>query len=103
MWHTIAHDMIGLESLELTIQSGSMFPEWPRKDPPWCGKLRDVRGLKSFQLTVKEGQMAYSEESDEDMKGLMQTLRECMYQPRSVMSPTQGKELRPVEMEAPLN
>jgi hypothetical protein len=103
MWHTIAYDMAGLEDLELIIQSGSMFPEWPRNDPPWCGKLRDVRGLKSFQLTVKEGQVAYSEESDENMKVLMEDLRQCMYKPRSMKSLTEGAEMPPVEVEAPLD
>ena len=75
-------DMTGLESLELTIQSGSLFPEWPRKDPFWTGKLRDVRGLKWFQLTVKEGLVAYNEDCDEDMKKHVQCLRELMYQAR---------------------
>lgn len=103
MWHTIAYDMTGLDNLELIIQSGSVFPEWPRQDPPWSGKLRDVRALKSFQLTMKEGQVAYSEDSDEDMKALMQSLRECMYQPRSFNSMIQSKAVSPIEVEAPLN
>jgi 2EXR family len=103
MWHTIAKDMTGLEAVELTIQSGSIFPEWPRKDPPWCAKLRDVRGLKSFQLTVKEGLVAYSEDTDEDMKVLIQSLRECLYEPRSVNYPIKNKEIPLVEVEAPLD
>ena len=88
MWHTIAFDMIGLEHLELTIQSGSMIREWPRKDPPWAGKIRDVRGLRFFQLTVKEGLTIYTEDSDEDMKKLVQDLRKLMYRARPVLGPT---------------
>lgn len=95
MWHTIANDMTGLENLELIIQSGSIFPEWPRKDPPWCDKLRDVRGLKLFHLTVKEGQFAYNEDSDENMKSLMYGLRDCMYQPRSSNAQVQSK-MKPI-------
>ena len=90
MWHTIAHDMAGLEALELIIQSGSLFPAWGGDNPRWCGMLRDVKGLKSFQLTVKEGQQTYSEESDEHIKVLTQSLRECMCQPRSTGPSIQG-------------
>jgi 2EXR family len=92
MWHTIAFDMTGLEELELIIQAGSVFPEWPRKDPPWVGKLRDIRGLKCFNLTMREGQIGFCEESDEDMKTLVANLRECMYQPRYIELPVQTKE-----------
>ncbi|KAF7505335.1 hypothetical protein GJ744_001038 [Endocarpon pusillum] len=102
MWHVIAHDMTGIEVLELVIQSGSIFPEWPRKDPPWCAKLQDVRELKLFQLTVKEGQVTYSEDSDEDMRVLTERLRQCMYQPRSTKSPEENDVIHPVEVEAPL-
>jgi hypothetical protein len=101
MWHTIACDMTGLEDLELIIQSGSIFPEWPLKDPPWCGKLREVRGLKSFDLTVKEGQVAYHEDSDADMKALMRNLRECMYQPRPIESAKLIKDEPPAELGEP--
>lgn len=94
MWHTIAYDMTGLENLELIIQSGSIFPEWPRKDPPWAANLRDVTGLKSFQLIVKEGFVAYDEHSDEDMKTLVQGLRGLMCQERSVGI----KEASPAEL-----
>lgn len=97
MWHTIAFDMTGLENLELTIQSGSIFPEWPRKDPHWAGKFRDVRGLRSFQLTVKEGLTIYTEDTDDDMKKLLQDLRGLMYQAR----PVQDKEILPVELGDP--
>lgn len=102
MWHFIAFDMTGLEDLELIIQSGGLFPEWPRKDPPWCEKLREIRELKSFQLTVKEGQMAYSEDSEPDMAVLMQSLRKCMYQPRLVKTLGERNAIPPVEVEAPL-
>lgn len=100
MWHVIAHDMTGIEVLEVVIQSGSIFPEWPRKDPPWCAKLQDVRELKLFQLTVKEGQVTYSEDSDEDMRVLTERLRQCMYQPRSTKSLEENDVIHPVEVEA---
>lgn len=99
MWHTIAHDMTGLEVLQLVIQTGSIFPELSGEEPPWCNVLRDVKGLKSFQLTVKEGQLTYNEESDENMKLLTQNLRECMYQPRPTATPTQDKEVTPAVMD----
>jgi hypothetical protein len=97
MWHTIAFDMTGLENLELIIQAGSMFPEWPRKDPSWTSKLRDVRGLKSFQLTVKEGLLVYNEDCDEDLKKHMRGLRDIMYQAR----PIALREVSPAELGEP--
>jgi hypothetical protein len=93
MWHFIACDMLELEKLELVIQSGGMFTEWPRKDPPWCGKLREVRGLKSFLLTMKDGQVVYSEDSDEDLKVLVRSLRRDVCQPRLVESLEEREEI----------
>jgi hypothetical protein len=93
MWHFIAFDMLELEKLELVIQSGGMFTQWPRKDPPWSSKLRDVRGLKSFLLTMKDGQVVYSEDSDEDMMALVQGLQQCMRQPRLVGSLEERREV----------
>lgn len=102
MWHTVAFDMTGLENLELIIQSGSTFPEWPRDDPPWSDKLREVKGLKSFKLTVKEGQVAYNEDTDEDMRTLLRDLRAEMYQQRGTKPPGVQHEIlthvgRPVD------
>lgn len=82
MWHTIAHDMIGLESLELVIHSDSISSGWTQNHSPWAQKLHDVRGLNSFDLTVRTGRLSHDEQSDERMKVLIQRLRDSMYQSR---------------------
>ena len=87
MWHTISYDMIGLKKLELFIQSGTIFPEWPRDDDSWRRPMKDVRGLNHFNLTMREGRLEFTEECDDFVKAVVTGLREVMYQPR-VSSPT---------------
>lgn len=101
MWHTIAFDMTGLESLDLIIQSDSIIPQRRRRDPALGSNLRQVRGLKSFQLTFKEGHVAHDENSDDNVTTLVQSLREWMYRPRSVKSPAQDERLHPAEFCEP--
>lgn len=82
MWHTVAFDMPGLRELELCIQTGTMFPEWPRKDPPWLVPLKDVRGLKSFKMQFMEGQRDLGEDPDIEIGALITELKDVMCQPR---------------------